>query len=119
MRSYDLTEIAAEKLRALLQSHARIKERGWATSKVARDYYDLWFLLSNVDFSDSNLPGLVREKEPIRDVEVNSPDDFFGSPLHVAARRDGDQQPRFIVPSAPDLDKVLENASRLVRDLWA
>lgn len=119
VQSYDLAEIVSEKLRALLQSRARIRERGWATSRIARDYYDLWFLLSNEDFSNSNLPDLVSEKAPIRDVEVNSPEDFFASPLRDAARREWDQQLRIFVPTAPDVDEVLEEASRLVRDLWA
>lgn len=118
VESYDLAEIASEKLRALLQSHARIRERGWATSRIARDYYDLWFLLNNVDFSDSNLPSLVREKAPIRDVEVHSAKDFFVPPLRDAARREWDQQLRIFVPSAPDVDEVLEDASLLVQGLW-
>jgi len=39
---YALEEIVAEKLRALLQSHARLRHRGWGASRVCRDYYDLW-----------------------------------------------------------------------------
>lgn len=119
VRSYDLAEIAAEKLRALLQSHARIKERGWATSRVARDYYDLWFLLSNVDFSNSDLPSLIDRKAPVRGVEVKSPDDFFAAPLRQAARREWDQQLRIFVPSAPDIDAVLDETRQLVRGFWA
>ena len=42
---YSLAEITAEKLRALLQSKARLQERGWGASRVCRDYYDLWNLL--------------------------------------------------------------------------
>ena len=42
---YSLSEITAEKLRALLQSKARLHERGWGASRVCRDYYDLWNLL--------------------------------------------------------------------------
>ncbi len=117
--SYDLAEIAAEKLRALLQSHARIKERGWATSRVARDYYDLWFLLSNVDFSGNDLPALVDAKAPVRGVEANSPDDFFEAALREAARREWDQQLRIFVPSAPDVDTVLGETRRLVGGLWS
>ena len=39
---YSLAEIIAEKLRALLQSKARLHEKGWGASRVCRDYYDLW-----------------------------------------------------------------------------
>jgi len=45
MAVYALSEIIAEKLRALLQSRARLQERGWGVSRVCRDYYDLWHLL--------------------------------------------------------------------------
>ncbi len=35
----------AEKLRALLQSRARLHARGWGATRVCRDYYDLWAVL--------------------------------------------------------------------------
>lgn len=118
VQTYDLAEIAAEKLRALLQSQARIDERGWATSRVARDYYDLWFLLSNVDFTGKDLPGLVREKALVREVKVTSPDDFFTPSLQDAARREWEQQLIIFVPTAPEADQVLAETMQLVRDLW-
>jgi hypothetical protein len=36
---YSLTEITAEKLRALLQSKARLQERGWGASTIQRNFH--------------------------------------------------------------------------------
>lgn len=118
VQTYDLSEIASEKLRALLQSRGRIHERGWATSRIARDYYDLWFLLNNVDFSKSNLPNLVQRKASVREVEAKSMDDFFAPSLCEAAKREWEQQLRTFVPSAPDVDEVLTETRLLLRDVW-
>lgn len=43
---YDIHEIIAEKIRALLQFSKKLHERGWARSRV-RDYYDLWRLFTD------------------------------------------------------------------------
>lgn len=115
--SYALAEIAAEKLRALLQSRARIEERGWATSRVARDYYDLWYLLRNGDLEDHNLPDLVRRKAPVRGVVVESLDDFFDPSLLESARREWDQQLKVFVPEAPGADRVVDEARGLLQGL--
>jgi predicted nucleotidyltransferase component of viral defense system len=42
---YGLEEIVAEKLRAILQHIEKLESRGWSRSR-ARDYYDLWRVLS-------------------------------------------------------------------------
>jgi len=43
---YPLEEIVAEKIRALIQFHTKLHERGWGRSR-ARDYYDLWRILQS------------------------------------------------------------------------
>lgn len=58
VKNHDLVQIATKLLRGLLQSQARIDGRGWATSRIARYYYELWLLLSNVASTSRNLPGL-------------------------------------------------------------
>jgi len=42
--AYQLEEIIAEKVRAILQFVKKLHERGWARSRI-RDYYDLWRIL--------------------------------------------------------------------------
>src|SRR5215510_4786730 len=44
LRGSPLTEIVAEKMRALLQTRQRLLQRGWNRPR-ARDYYDLWRIL--------------------------------------------------------------------------
>jgi predicted nucleotidyltransferase component of viral defense system len=74
---YALEEIVAEKLRAILQHVEELHERGWSRSR-ARDYYDLWRVLSTyqnqLDLSDFS--SFLRAKCTIRNVSFNSPDDF-------------------------------------------
>jgi predicted nucleotidyltransferase component of viral defense system len=41
--SYDLHEVAAEKVRSFLQASRHLKEKGWVNPR-ARDLYDVWWL---------------------------------------------------------------------------
>lgn len=115
---YQLQEVAAEKLRALLQSLAHMEERGWGTGRVPRDYYDLWYLLKNRDFQGDELTRLTREKATHRNVEANEAGDFFHSTLMEIARRQWDKQLRIFVPTAPDADVVLADTRSMVEELW-
>lgn len=115
---YSLEEIVAEKLRALLQSLARIEDRGWGTGRVPRDYYDLWYLLKHVDLSGAQLVDLTRRKSIHRNVDAKSSDDFFSPPLQEIARRQWEKQLRIFVPTAPPAEVVLEEVRTLVRQLW-
>lgn len=75
---YALEEVIGEKLRAILQHIEMLSQRGWARSR-ARDYYDLWRILSaygsSLDLSD--FPTFLKAKCQIRHVTFASPDDFF------------------------------------------
>ncbi len=115
---YQLQEVVAEKLRALLQSLARIEDRGWGTGRISRDYYDLWYLLKNKDFSGDELVDLTREKSSLRNVQARTVSDFFSPVLIELARRQWEQQLRTFVPSAPDPDVVIEETRSIVEVLW-
>jgi len=115
---YQLREVVAEKLRALLQSRARVEERGWGTGRVSRDFYDLWYLLKNQDFSGAELVDLTLEKASHRGIQVNEASDFFHPTLLELARRQWDKQLRIFVPKAPDVDVVLVETRKMVEDLW-
>ena len=115
---YQLREVVAEKLRALLQTLVHVEERGWGTGRVPRDYYDLWYLLKNQDFSGAALVALSQEKASHRNVKVSSASDFFHPKLLELAKRQWDKQLRIFVPTAPDADVVLAEAQDLIADLW-
>jgi predicted nucleotidyltransferase component of viral defense system len=115
---YQLLEVAAEKMRALLQSLARMEERGWGTGRVPRDYYDLWYLLKNQDFLGDDLTKLTRQKATHRNVQANEASDFFHPTLLEIARRQWDKQLRNFVPTAPDADVVLTETRSMVEELW-
>jgi predicted nucleotidyltransferase component of viral defense system len=115
---YPLQEVAAEKMRALLQSLARVEERGWGTGRVPRDYYDLWYLLSNQDFQGNDLTELIRGKAVHRNLQANEASDFFHPALLEIARRQWDKQLRSFVPAAPEADVVLAETRSMVEELW-
>lgn len=115
---YQLQEIVAEKLRALLQSHARIEDRGWGTGRVSRDYYDLWYLLINIDLSGDELVDLTRKKSAHRNVQAKAVGDFFSPALQELARRQWEKQLLIFVPTAPDVDVVLEETRSIIEELW-
>lgn len=115
---YQLQEVVAEKLRALLQSLARIENRGWGSGRVARDYYDLWFLLKNGEFSGDELVDLTRKKSSIRNVQASSVNEFFSPMLVESARRQWEKQLRIFVPDAPGADVVIEETRSILNELW-
>ena len=75
---YSLEEVVAEKLRAILQQLARLESRGWMRNR-ARDYYDLWRVLGTYgdDLDLTDFRARIHEKCRLRDVDFDSPEDFF------------------------------------------
>ena len=115
---YQLQEVVAEKLRALLQSLARIEDRGWGTGRISRDYYDLGYLLKNKDFSGDELADLTRRKSSLRNVHAKTVSDFFSPVLQELARRQWEKQLRIFVPAAPEPDVVIEETRRIIEEMW-
>lgn len=116
--AYQLLEVVAEKMRALLQSLARVEARGWGTGRVSRDYFDLWYLLKYQDFPGDELTELVREKAAHRGVEANDVGDFFHPSLLEMAKRQWEKQLRIFVPAAPEAEVVLAETRTMVEELW-
>lgn len=106
-RCYALEEIVAEKLRALLQSHARLRERGWGASRVCRDYYDLWYLLRQGTLDATLLPELLARKCARRQVTFGSAVDFMAEELLAVARAEWERQLLPFVADEPSVDQVL------------
>jgi len=116
---YPLEEIVAEKLRALLQSHARLQQRGWGASRVCRDYYDLWHILGRSTLQRDMIPSLVARKCAHRAVTFDSPVGFFAPALVQVAQEEWDRQLRPFVSDCPDAQQVLTELQPLVTRLWA
>lgn len=116
--SYSLLEITAEKMRALLQSRARLQERGWGASRVCRDYYDLWHLLQQPDCIGTNLVPLLFKKCTIRKVHFSSAKDFLVDELLHVAQTEWPQQLQPFVPQSPAVEKVLSEVGELIKNLW-
>lgn len=118
VRVYALAEIIAEKLRALLQSHQRLIERGWGASRVCRDYYDLWSVLSREGHFNGLIPDLLQRKCQVRNVTFASPEDFLAEDLLQVARKEWNQQLRPFVPDTPQVEQVLAELRPLILGLW-
>ena len=114
---YPLEEIVAEKLRALLQSRARLRDRGWGASRVCRDYYDLWYILRRAALRKDLLPELMSQKCAHRGVTFESPEDFFTPDLLEVARVEWERQLFPFVPDCPDVERVLNELRPLVVDI--
>jgi len=115
---YALAEIVSEKLRALLQSHQRLAERGWGASRVCRDYYDLWWILRQEGRFNGQVPDLALRKCAVRQVTFVSPEQFIEAGLLEVARSEWQQQLLPFVPDAPAAERVIEEVTPLILSLW-
>jgi predicted nucleotidyltransferase component of viral defense system len=116
IQGYALAEIAAEKLRALLQSRDKLNSRGWGASRVCRDYFDLWSILSREKLT--GVPDLVKKKCAVRGVAYRSPDEFVSPELVETARREWNQQLSPFLRNPPERERVLAEIRKLVLDLF-
>ena len=116
-RCYRLEEIVAEKLRAVLQSHARLRRRGWGASRVCRDYYDLWYVLGQSELDAALLPDLLAHKCALRQVAFASAADFVAPALQSVARAEWERQLLPFVPDGPSADQVLDELVDLLAAL--
>ena len=116
--AYSLAEITAEKLRALLQSKARLQERGWGASRVCRDYYDLWNLLQIPEIISADFIPLLSQKCAVRDVSFKNPLDFISDELRTVAVSEWQQQLLPFVPDAPPVTDLLSQVQTLILSVW-
>jgi predicted nucleotidyltransferase component of viral defense system len=116
-RCYTLEEIVAEKLRALLQSRARLHERGWGATRVCRDYYDLWYVLRRGTLDRSLLPEVLIRKCALRHVTFTSVADFLAPELLAVARTEWERQVLPFVPGGPPVAQVLSDLDGLLAGL--
>src|SRR5262249_41739615 len=92
----------------LLQTHQKLLRRGWNRPR-ARDYYDLWRVLSQFGehLDRSLLPDTLARKAKHRDVSYAGLDDFFTEQLVNEAQTHWDSNLRPFVANLPAVDLVL------------
>ncbi len=115
---YTLEEIAAEKLRAILQYVERLQRRGWSRSR-ARDYYDLWRIFCAYR-GRLNLGGfveLLEAKCAVRDVSFNSVGDFFHPVVLAHVERTWQDWLGPLVAGLPPFPKVIGELEEHLRPL--
>ncbi len=116
---YPLEEVVAEKLRALLQSRARLQSRGWGASRICRDYYDIWQIMRRSQLDRASVPGFVLQKCQHRNVSFSAPDTFFAPELLELAHAEWDHLLRPFVPNCPTAHQVLDALPPLVLSMWS
>ena len=108
----------AEKLRALLQSHQRLSERGWGASRVCRDYYDLWSVLGKRANDRTQFVEKLARKCAHRGVVFEPISDFFDPSLVDVAKQEWDRQLVPFVSDCPTAESVLGTLKPMIQDLW-
>jgi predicted nucleotidyltransferase component of viral defense system len=118
LNCYSLEEIAAEKLRALLQSRLRLSKRGWGASRVCRDYYDLWRIFGESDVNRVQFVENLARKCAHREIEFESALSFFDPSIVQVAEREWARQLSPFVPDPPTAGRVLRDLQSMILELW-
>lgn len=115
---YSLEEIVAEKLRAILQHVEKLQTRGWSRSR-ARDYYDLWRILSayNEKLALSDFALFLREKCAVRRVHFKDTDDFFQKGMLDYVETTWEQWLGPLVPDLPSFQNVMRELRPRIAEL--
>jgi uncharacterized protein len=119
LRCYRLEEVLAEKLRTLLQTQQKLARRGWNRPR-ARDYYDLWRILTQSDhlLDAALLPDLVARKCAHRGVTYTTLDDFFTEQLVREARANWRKNLGAFITDLPACDPLLSEVRTLLAELF-
>jgi len=121
IQTYDLNEVVAEKIRALLQFSKKLHERGWARSRV-RDDYDLWSILSTYKekIDTEALPELVHQKCAAKGIVFNGIEDIFNNTLMKNAQQEWERWLKdIVIPFLPDRTMVLESLQKNLGNIFA
>jgi hypothetical protein len=116
--SYSLEEIVCEKLRAILQNVKKLHEVGWTRSR-ARDYYDLWRILSSYkeSLNREELLEILPRKCAHKSVSWRTPEDFFNEDYLRGIRSSWEKWLAPLVSELPPYEDVLENLNVLLDEL--
>lgn len=113
--SYSLEEIAAEKLRAFLQSRQHLRDRGWLRNRP-RDLYDLWYLdrQDQIPVGWSAVGPLLSQKAAAYGLTFDGPDDFLDEQVLQGIERDWQAQLARFVTALPSFDECASAMRRVV-----
>lgn len=112
---YQLEEIIAEKLRALLQTHQKLVTLGWHRPR-ARDYYDLWRIFKDYQTSiiSKTLIEILGKKCKHRNVTYQSVDDFFTHELVTEANQHWQSTLGILVNQLPECQIILDEVKNFM-----
>ncbi len=115
---YNIEEIVAEKLRALLQTHKKLIARGWNRPR-ARDYYDLWCILKNYSSSvdHGRLTEMLDKKCKHREVSYHNVDNFFTVELVNEAHQHWQGTLGVLLRELPECKQVLDETKLLIANI--
>ena len=116
--TYSLEEIVCEKLRAILENVKKLHEVGW-TRPRARDYYDLWRILSSHlrELNQQEILNVLPDKCADKNVSWNTSDDFFSEAYLKGIQSSWDKWLDPLVSNLPKSEKVLEELRGLLNKL--
>lgn len=118
MVTYRLEEIAAEKLRAFLQSRQHLRDRGWLRNRP-RDLFDLWYLRQQHDQPIDWLyvGRLLPEKAAAYGLTFCSLEDFLDGEVLGGIKRDWEGQLANFVTHLPSFDRCAAALRALLHDV--
>jgi predicted nucleotidyltransferase component of viral defense system len=117
--TYRLEEIAAEKLRAFLQSRQHFRDRGWLKNRP-RDLYDLWYLQQQsyhpLDWQE--VARLLPDKARAYGLSYREPEDFLDEQVITGIRRDWRGQLGNFVTDLPTFEQCLSTLHALLSEIF-
>ena len=119
MATYRLEEIAAEKLRAFLQSRQHLRDRGWLKNRP-RDLYDLWHLRqqSDLPLDWREVARLLPSKALAYGLSYAGPEDFLDEQVLSGIERDWDGQLGNFVTALPTFEECISALHALLSEAF-
>ncbi len=116
--AYRLEEIAAEKLRAFLQSRQHFRDRGWLRNRP-RDLYDLWYLQqqSDLPLDWQEVARLLPSKVEAYGLSYQGPEDFLDERVLTGIQRDWHGQLGNFVTDLPTFEQCALSFQSLLREV--
>ena len=118
--AYRLEEVAAEKLRALLQSRQHLDDRGWVRNRP-RDLYDLWHLWNQqeVPMNWQEISSILPAKAEAYGITYSGPEDLLDRQVLEGIERDWDAQLANFVTDLPSFEHCAEALRAILSEVFS